>query len=126
MSSPAITIACVSNLFVRQMHFKNAGDVELGHKHNFDHITLLARGSLRVRVGDEQKDFVAPCPIFIHKDIEHELTALEDNTIAHCIHALRDGNRVEDIVDPEMVPAPNHPAFGALLKSVRRKDRDAE
>jgi hypothetical protein len=35
----------------------------------------------------------------------HELVALEDNTVAYCIHALRDGNGVDDIVSPDMVPS---------------------
>jgi hypothetical protein len=34
----------------------------------------------------------------------HELVALEPNTVAYCIHALRIGENVDDIVDPEMVP----------------------
>jgi hypothetical protein len=42
--------------------------------------------------------------IYIHKDKEHELVALEANTVAFCIHALRDGNGVDDILDPAMIP----------------------
>jgi hypothetical protein len=34
----------------------------------------------------------------------HELVALEPNTVAYCIHALRLGNEVDDILDPSMVP----------------------
>lgn len=32
VSAPEIFIACVANVFTRQMHFKKAGDVELGQK----------------------------------------------------------------------------------------------
>ena len=42
--------------------------------------------------------------IFIHKDKNHAFTALEDNTVAYCIHPMRIGERVEDIVDPNMIP----------------------
>ena len=32
MSAPETCIACVANVFTRQMHFKKAGDVELGQE----------------------------------------------------------------------------------------------
>lgn len=86
------------------MHFKNIGDRELGHTHCFDHLTLLASGSLKVTVEGKETIFNAPHMIYIHKDKIHELVALEQNTIAYCIHALRDGNGVDDIIDPTMIP----------------------
>lgn len=104
MSHPEIYHGCVANLYSRQMSFKKAGDVEQGHKHAFDHLTLLAYGSLRVTVEGKVTDFKAPHMIYIHKDKVHELVALEDNTVAYCIHALRDGEGVGDILDPSMIP----------------------
>jgi quercetin dioxygenase-like cupin family protein len=84
------------------MHFLKSGDVEHGHTHQFDHLTLLASGKLRVTVNGVGTDYSAPHMIYIHKDHEHELVALEDNTVAFCIHALRD--KEGDILDPAMVP----------------------
>lgn len=99
-----VQIGCVSNVYVRQMHFMKAGDKEHGHQHEFDHITLLAAGSLRVQTQGRVTDFVAPHMIFIKAENVHELTALADNTVAYCIHALRDGDAVGDILDPAMIP----------------------
>ena len=104
MKHPEIAIGCVANLYSRQMYFKNKGDVEVGHTHQFDHLTLLANGSLKIVVDGVESVFAAPHMIYIHKDKVHELTALEDNTVAFCIHALRDGNQVDDILDPTMIP----------------------
>jgi len=104
-NQPEVLLGCVSNLWSKMMHFKQAGDVEPGHKHLFDHMTLLAHGSLRVSVDGESTDFKAPHMIFIRAGKYHELEALEDGTLAYCIHALRDGERVEDIIDPSMIPA---------------------
>lgn len=101
---PHVQIGCVANLFSRQMHFKSAGDIEHGHTHPFDHLTLLAVGSLRVIVNGKTTDFHAPHMIYIKAEYEHELVALEDNTVAYCIHALRKGNGVDDIIDPASVP----------------------
>lgn len=104
MTHPEVKLGCVANLFSRMMHFKKAGDVEMGHTHPFDHLTLLAHGSLEVTVEGEVTVFSAPHMIYIHKDKNHKLVSLEDNTIAYCIHALRDGNGVDDIIDPSMIP----------------------
>lgn len=104
MDSPEVKIGCVANLFSRQMHFKNVGDMEHGHTHQFDHLTLLASGRLQVTVEGNVSEFAAPNMIYIKKDKMHELVALEPNTVAYCIHALRIGENVDDIVDPDMVP----------------------
>ena len=61
-----------------------------------------------IQLGNESTDFKAPHHIFIKAGVVHELVALEDDTLAHCIHAMRDGSRVEDIVDPASVPTSYH------------------
>lgn len=104
MSPPISAISCVSNVFIRQMTFLKAGDIEQGHAHAFDHVTLLSAGSLRLHALGTITDFKAPHHIFIKAGVVHELEALEDNTVAQCIHALRDGDRVEDIIDPTSLP----------------------
>ena len=99
-----VKIGMVANLYSRQMHFENVGDIEHGHTHQFDHMTLLASGRLQVTVDGKVSEFSAPHMIYIKKDKMHELVALEPNTVAYCIHPMRLGERIEDIVDPEMVP----------------------
>ena len=112
MNMPEIAIGCVANLWSRQMHFKNAGDIEHGHTHQFDHLTLLAKGKLSVTVNGKTSHFAAPHMIYIHKDQQHELVALEDDTVAYCIHALRTPDQSE-ILDPAMIPAGVHPTKAA-------------
>lgn len=101
-----IQITCVSNLYFKRMHFKKAGDIEHGHSHPFDHVSFLSSGSAKVTVSDISKIFYAPQVIFIKKDLRHEIEALEDNTEVTCIHAIRNGERVEDIIDPESYVIP--------------------
>ena len=103
MSDALIYMSCVENVYVRQMRFRKAGDVEHGHAHLHDHLTLLAKGKLRVTVLGKDTDFTAPAHIYIKRNTEHELTALEEETIAYCVHALRD-NDSGDIVSPESIP----------------------
>jgi len=108
MSQPQVQIGCVANLYSRMMHFEKAGDIEHGHTHAFDHLTLLAAGSLKVTVEGQDTIFKAPHMIYIKADKRHELVAQEDNTMAYCIHALRDKNNNE-ILDPSSIPAGVNP-----------------
>ena len=115
MNYPETTMVCVSNLWVRMMHFQKAGDKNEGHVHSFDHITLLSKGSVRVHVDGQATEFKAPHMIYITKGKSHYIEALEDGTIATCLHALRTGEREEDILDPAMIPAGVTDAFAAGL-----------
>ena len=119
MAQPKIKIACVSNLYTREMIFEKAGDTELGHKHPFNHITFLSSGKLKVETELGSSEFTAPQMVFIHKDYIHELTALEDNTVAYCIHALRNGEGIDDIIDEDMIPqGMNVPDIFEIVKKV--------
>jgi len=124
MSAPEIAIGCVANLFSRMMVFEKAGDVEVGHTHQFDHLTLLAKGKLKVTVNGKASYFAAPHMIYIHKDHVHELEALENETVAYCIHALRTADQSE-ILDPSMIPAGVSPTSvaGAVRGDVCRNPR---
>ena len=104
---PEVKILAISNVYSRLMHFLKAGDQEIGHTHTYDHGTLLASGKLLVEKIDEtgntyfSKEFTAPTFIMVEKEHIHRLTALEDNTVASCIHALRTID--ENIVDTEFL-----------------------
>lgn len=104
MPTPIINLGLVANMFVRQMHFKEAGACEQGHAHTFDHLTLLASGRLQVEANGEITEYTAPTMIYIDSDVEHKLTALEPETVAYCIHGLRDTEKSDDIISPEMIP----------------------
>jgi dTDP-4-dehydrorhamnose 3,5-epimerase-like enzyme len=104
MSHPTPKISVVANTWVKQMVFAKAGDVEEGHTHIFDHQTLLGKGKIKVTVNNKTTDFTAPTIIFIRAGYKHKIEALEDETICYCIHAIRDGEKVEDIIDPADIP----------------------
>jgi len=119
MAQPKIKIACVANLYSREMLFEKAGDTELGHKHPFNHMTFLASGKLKVETELGVSEYTAPQMIYIHKDYIHELTALVDTTVAYCIHALRNGDGIDDIVSEDMIPeGMNAPDIFEIVKRV--------
>lgn len=114
MNEPDIHIGCVANLYSRMMHFRKAGDTEIGHTHQFDHLTLLAKGKLKVTVEGNVSEFTAPHMLYIHKDKVHELEALVDETVAYCIHALRN-KETNEILDPSMIPKGVNPTSLSML-----------
>jgi quercetin dioxygenase-like cupin family protein len=103
MAYPETKLTAAGNLWLRQMRFLHAGDANEGHVHNYDHMTLLAYGSVKVHVGDNTTKFTAPQMIFIQAGKSHFIEALEDGTIAYCVHALRDKDTA-DILDPSQIP----------------------
>jgi hypothetical protein len=79
------------NIWVRQNVLPKAGNIFDGHRHHFDHVTLLVRGSVEVEVdGHPPKTFTAPTFVVIRKDHKHKVTALEDDVLFYCVFALRD------------------------------------
>lgn len=104
MNRPKVKISCSSNVYVEQLVFEKKGDCNVGHEHTFDHQTLLASGALEAVVNGETSFFKAPHIIFIKAGVSHTFTALEDKTVAYCIHALRRGEGIDDIINPEDVP----------------------
>ena len=92
----------IGNIWVRQNYLEKAGDAVGGHLHYFDHVSLLAKGSVEVSIdGKNPHVFNAPTFIVIRKNHRHEITALEDDTSWYCVFAVRDiDGSVADIVDP--------------------------
>lgn len=96
----------IGNIWVRQNYLEKAGDKVGGHIHFFDHVSLLAKGSVEVTIdGTNPQVFHAPTFIVIRKNHRHEITALEDDTSWYCVFAAReiDGS-VAEIVNPENDP----------------------
>lgn len=98
-----VNLSQVDGIWIKQMHFPRAGMIAQTHAHSFDHQTLVARGRLRVTVGDDVAEYVAPQIIVIQASAPHRLEALEDRTVAYCIHQVReDVSVVEGIPDNDL------------------------
>lgn len=123
---PKIKIMCVSNVYTRMMHFEKAGDVEVGHTHAYDHGTLLSSGAVLYEVLDSSngnttasKEFHAPAFIFVDKNKFHRLTALQDDTVCACIHALRTNDEV--LLDPDFFIELEEGGNGEIPRAIRQK-----
>lgn len=92
-----------SNIFRRKNLMVKAGDKINGHKHNFDHVSEVKRGAvhLKATLPDGrivEADCYAPTEpeyngdndyVLIRAGVEHEITALKDDTIFDCLYAHR-------------------------------------
>ena len=85
------------------MHlFNHTGDTHEGHAHAFDHITLLAAGSVNMVHDKGQAEYKAPHLIVTPKGIKHQFTALEPNTVFCCIHAIREKDDLDAVASPNI------------------------
>ena len=94
----------VDNVFVKMMHLKAIGDIHSGHAHLFDHITLLATGSVNMKHDKGEEIFTAPQLIVTPKGITHEFIAITNDVLLCCIHAIRDGSTVDDVAEQTITP----------------------
>ena len=117
------------NIWVRQNLLKKSGEITQGHKHHFDHVSLLATGKVRVEVeGFEPKEFTAPTFIVIKKEHSHKFIALEDNTLWYCVFALRDiDGEVTDIYSGDNSPYGAADDYYAKMDTLEKTiDKDKE
>lgn len=88
--------AAPDGVFIKQMYLRHSGTMVPQHAHVYAHTTMLAAGKLRVwKEGEFIGDFVAPAPIYIDAKVKHTLMALEDHTLAYCIHNTSRTGQVE-------------------------------
>jgi len=108
---PDLKIGVISNVWIKLMKFNKTGDYIPGHKHTFNHASILSAGSVEVEVDSNKTTFIAPAIIYIEKDKQHKITALEPNSVVSCIHGLRDADKTDDLITEDMVPKGANPSL---------------
>jgi len=98
---PIVKEEIVANVWIHTMKFEKSGDYKLGHKHNFSHAHLVGSGSVEVfemkyedglQSGERSSigTFKQGDVFLVPADKSHTVVALEDDTFAVCIQAVRD------------------------------------
>ena len=69
------------------------------HKHNYAHLSILAKGKVIVRSDNFEKEYSAPACINLLAEIMHSIEALEDSHW-FCIHATNetDVNKIDKVL----------------------------
>ena len=89
-------IVTVDGVFIKQMAMPLKGIFVAQHSHTYDHVSMLATGSVKVYANDEELGvFTAPCAITIKAGVKHTIESLEPNTVIYCIHNLHGRDDVE-------------------------------
>ena len=88
----SVEIKIVDDIFIKSMEIARAGTFVPQHSHTYDHVSMLAVGSVRVWADDELLgDYHAPAGILIKSHTMHRFLSLVDNTLIYCIHRIHDG-----------------------------------
>lgn len=85
-------------VYAKQMMLPK-GYFAISHAHNYDHLSILAKGKVIVKTDNGEQVYEAPTCITIEKHLNHSITAVED---AHwfCIHATKETNtdKVDEVL----------------------------
>ncbi len=86
----------VDGVFIKQMLMKEPGTKVPQHAHEYDHTSMLAKGSVRVWIeGRQEGDFRAPYALFIKAKLKHTFQSLEPDSLIYCIHNVKRTGKVQ-------------------------------
>ena len=76
-----------------------AGHVLVQHKHKFDHLSILASGSVELMVDGEKRIVHAPACLTIEANKHHGVKSLTD-VVWYCIHATdcTDTDEIDEVL----------------------------
>ena len=98
---PDITdIKLVDGVFMKRMFYRHAEMVVGQHAHEYDHISYIATGAVRVFADDRlMGEFAGGSAIVIKAQVKHRFMTLQPETTILCIHnADRADGHDDDVV----------------------------
>lgn len=69
-----------------------AGHILVQHKHKYDHLSILASGTVLVEVDGIRKEYTGPACLNIKAGAHHGVLALTD-AVWYCIHSVTDAEK---------------------------------
>jgi quercetin dioxygenase-like cupin family protein len=92
------------DIFVKQMLVAKAGSYVPQHSHEFDHVSMLAVGSVTLwKDGVLDRVYHAPTGIAIKAGVKHLFRAEQDGTLIFCIHNVGRAGYVEILEEHQLV-----------------------
>lgn len=90
-----------AGVYVKQFELQHKGAFVIGHKHNYDHLSLLAAGQVVVKLDgdDEGTLYSAPTGIVVKAGVEHTIICVSDKALWYCVHEIPEEYREGDIED---------------------------
>lgn len=95
---PCVVHHFAAGVYAKQMILP-AGHYAVKHTHDYDHMSILAKGAVVVVVGDDAEVYAAPACIHIKAGEQHTIEAIED-AVWFCIHATdeTDPGKVDEVL----------------------------
>jgi quercetin dioxygenase-like cupin family protein len=89
------------NLYAKECFFPKGSQL-IQHKHNYDHLSILAKGKVVVLYDQKEEVVEAPACLNIEANKHHGVLALED-CVWFCIHATNetDVNKIDEVLIKE-------------------------
>lgn len=87
------------NLYAKEI-FVPRGFTIVQHQHEYDHLSVLAKGRVAVKTDNGVKEYRAPACLNIVKNFNHSIYAIEDS-VWYCIHSTDETD--EDKIDEVLV-----------------------
>lgn len=93
---PDVEIHIVDGIFIKQIFIKRKGAYMPQHSHVYDHMSMVATGSVEVTIeGELLGIYRAPTGILIRANKKHLFRTLEPDTTIYCIHNIKDAEGME-------------------------------
>jgi len=90
-NQPVGELTLYAGIFCKTWSVPDAGTMLPQHSHEFPHISLIVRGSVRVWCeGEELGEFHAPATVKVAAHRMHAFLTLTDDVVIACIHAVGD------------------------------------
>jgi cupin superfamily acireductone dioxygenase involved in methionine salvage len=83
------------NVVIRPITFASRHQVLPGHRHNFDHVTMVAVGTVRFSMSfpdgtTKEETHTAPAWVEVPKEATHQIESMTDHAQCYCVFACRD------------------------------------
>lgn len=85
-------------VYAKQMTLPE-GAVAETHRHNYEHMSILASGMVCVEIDGNETVYTAPAVVTIAAEKMHKITALK-NAVWFCVHATeeKDPEKVDEVL----------------------------
>lgn len=97
------TTYIAGGVFAKEWRAEKIGAYIEQHQHTFDHLSYLASGCVEVEVEGKKDTFIGPTGIRIAAGKSHKVTALTNDVLWLCIHAIPDEMRDATLIEKALI-----------------------
>jgi quercetin dioxygenase-like cupin family protein len=92
------TEGLLGHLYIRTMIFDREGDFIEQHEHRFDHVTIVIRGPLMMKVDGVETVANEGERLLVRRGRKHGFTAKADDCLAYCIYSEEHARKMGEIL----------------------------